>query len=559
MLIIMIDKSKYVVLDVETNGLSSKRDDLLSISIFRPDNERLYNRFLPLELNDRVYTTNINGITKRDLRAKKTLTQDEFDNVCEEFELCDRTILTYGSIDERFIKNYLKRKGIVGFDKLHFYNFKHDIASSKFSEGNVTKDNLCILFGIDNVNAIHSGANDCLLEWQLFEKLNGTKLIITNNDVFQFNSSYIIPASFLDNYSNLKYCIKNIRKFECHEQEIFREKINIKDLQKFDNNIDGVAIEHLINTMLKATDKTNLEFLVQNKKKLKYLGKLPSIYHYIDFSFNDDGTLQAIDESDEDVISEINANTLRLKEKIEPVVNYIKANILKNEVFTQELVVNKEDNVLAECDLSDENSTIECKTYNADANEIKYQLYYQSNGRACYLLKMAWNENWTTVTFIITKVVFNFNIVDKNSLEYRMEEFKKKMIDTTIELIDYKNSDTHVILQCKICGHQWESTCLMAKRENICPVCHPHIIKAKPKIRTEIEKIKQKEENRQKILENYFKRVKDISHGQIRCINYIGSREKATFKCEKCGFEWKTRADHITRHFQCSNCKTIPK
>ena len=58
----MIDKSKYVVLDVETNGLSSLRDNLLSISLYRPDTEDSYSRFLPLELQKDVYTTYINGI-----------------------------------------------------------------------------------------------------------------------------------------------------------------------------------------------------------------------------------------------------------------------------------------------------------------------------------------------------------------------------------------------------------------------------------------------------------------------------------------------------------------
>ena len=33
----IMDKSKYVVLDVETNGLSSLKHDLLSISIYKPD------------------------------------------------------------------------------------------------------------------------------------------------------------------------------------------------------------------------------------------------------------------------------------------------------------------------------------------------------------------------------------------------------------------------------------------------------------------------------------------------------------------------------------------
>lgn len=49
--------SKYVVFDVETNGLKSQQDDLLSISFYKPDDKREYSRFLPLELNSKVETT----------------------------------------------------------------------------------------------------------------------------------------------------------------------------------------------------------------------------------------------------------------------------------------------------------------------------------------------------------------------------------------------------------------------------------------------------------------------------------------------------------------------
>ena len=181
---IKINAKDYVVLDVETNGLSSLRDDLLSISIYKPDDKKTYDRFLPLELSNNVETTHINGITPEMLKNKLPLTQEEFDEIVKDFELERRKILIYGNIDEKFIKNYLKRKKIKGFDKLEFYNFKHNIISSRFSEGNITKDNLCRIYGIENTQEIHTGLNDCILEWQLFKKMDGNKIIIINNEVF---------------------------------------------------------------------------------------------------------------------------------------------------------------------------------------------------------------------------------------------------------------------------------------------------------------------------------------------------------------------------------------
>ena len=42
---VSIDPARYVVLDVETNGLRSKKDDLLSLSLYKPDDGKEYNRF----------------------------------------------------------------------------------------------------------------------------------------------------------------------------------------------------------------------------------------------------------------------------------------------------------------------------------------------------------------------------------------------------------------------------------------------------------------------------------------------------------------------------------
>lgn len=60
----------YVVVDVETNGFRSKEHDLLSISLYKPDDGLEYDRFLPLDLNEAVYTTEVNGITKSKRRGE---------------------------------------------------------------------------------------------------------------------------------------------------------------------------------------------------------------------------------------------------------------------------------------------------------------------------------------------------------------------------------------------------------------------------------------------------------------------------------------------------------
>ena len=388
----MIDSSKYVVLDVETNGLSSLECDLLSISIYKPDDKKTLERFLPLELDYDVYTTHINGITKKMLKNKTPLTQEEFDNIIDKFDLENRIILHYGHIDQKFIKNYLKRKKISGYEKLNFYNFKHDIISSRFSEGNVTKDNLCRIYGIDNVTEIHNGLNDCILEWKLFEKMNGKKLIIIRDTVNEFNKDYYIPASYLQTYSNFKYVI-DYPKIKYNMVPIKSINITSKKLKKFDTNISGMVIEHLINTMLEVedvNDKTK-DFQIENRNKLKYIGTLPSRYSTLTAIFNNDGTITAVNKKDEKKVEEINDVTLEIKKEIVPLIEYIKRDIFKNKkIMSQELIINEKDRVIAKCDLSSEDTILEIKMYNARIDDLKYQLYYESNNREIYILQSFW-------------------------------------------------------------------------------------------------------------------------------------------------------------------------
>lgn len=493
----MVDSKKYVVLDVETNGLSSKRDDLLSLSIYKPDDKKTYDRYLPLELNTWVETYWINGITEEMLEDKEPLTQSEFDVLLKDFELDKRIILTYGSIDERFIRNYLHRKKIDGFDKLTFYNFKHDIISSAFSEGNITKDNLCAVYGIENINKVHSGLNDCILEWKLFEKMNGNKLMVIGNSVNEFNSDYIIPASYLQNFPNFKYCIGEYPKVKYEMVHCKTFHIESKKIKKFETNISGLTIEHLIYTMLdvKDMDEESYLFQIENRKKLKNIGYLPSAIHHIHAVFNNDGTISAVNKEDEKKVEEINKTTQAIKEEISPLVEYIKKRIFKNKrIMSQELVVNTKDNVMAKCDLSSEDAILEIKTYFGNIDKFKYQLYYESNGRNIYILRMIWQ------------------LKKKKGIDFKIYKVKE------IDIAENSNS-----------------------------------IKYEKKIKERLNK--SKETIRKNRLSSYQYKIAIKSNYSIQIIKYVGAKEDAIARCLICGHEWTRRADHLLERCYCPMCR----
>lgn len=503
-----VSDKDYVVLDVETNGLSSEKFDLLSISFYRPDTKQHYDRFLPLERNTDVFTTWINGITKKDLEDKEPLTQDEVDKLIADFELDKRIILTYGRIDRIFLQKYFKRNKLDGFHLLKFYNFKQSIISSPFSGGIVTKDALCNAFGIRGVENVHSGKNDCLLEWKLFKKMDNEKLFIDgSHKIYRFSDDYFVPASYLAYYSNFRYHSNSYVGVSADYSLVRRFRCRSKTIQKFKNNINGIAMEHLISVLLDAKEYKKEEkekFLLDNKRKLQYVGKIPSPLDELFVRTNKDGSLSAIRKKDEEIVKQINTVLEEYKNGSTKLIRYLKKEIFKGkDIRYQELVIKPETKALAICDFSSEDVILEMKTYDisTDDKKLAEQLYYQSDGRPIYILSVEWFNDG--VDFVILKVA------------------SLKATEKKIKPLIYQSKEKNKVARQRA-----------------------------PKVKMPLTE----EQKRELRLERYKKRVAEKSAGSIKILKYIDSRSDTAAVCLQCGYKWAARSDKIADR-GCPNCR----
>ena len=553
-----VDPSKYVVLDVETNGLSSIRDDLLSISIFKPDSGEIYNRFLPLEMNPAVITTRYNGIRTEDLVGLLPLSQDEVDEIIRVYDLKNRTVLTYGALDERFMVKYFHRHHLQGIECFAFYNFKHEIISSKYSEGNVTKDNLCNLYEIEDVKSVHTGSNDCVLEWKLFEHMNGHRLLVTDNKVFEFNNEYIVPVSFIYSHPNLKYYLPSLPRIACESRIVFSLPLIREGIKKFPTNFNGMILEHIINSMLTVKKVNSQKVLLENKKKLKYIGKLPSSIDIIPMVFNPDGSMTATRPQDQKMVERINAVVDVLKAEFEPLIDFIANTIFSGqEVKSQELVVHSEEKILALCDLSNENAVLEIKATSHEAiNNFAEQLYYEANGRKCFVLMIDWDLFPQKIIYNIHEIEFKIN--ECNNFKQALFDNARKKIETEdIKLISYLNVKKPVMLKCKNCGNEWISSYNNALKHSPCPMCHKSISsngnRAAKTVHFEDTLTPEERSAFNKFMRCKLK-IERRSNHQITLVSYKDSKTPAKVKCLVCGNEWEDRFDHILARPNCRTC-----
>lgn len=406
---ILENSNNYVVLDVETNGLRKKDDDLLSISIYDPSKKICYNRFLPLDLQPIVKTTDINGISETDLKEQKHLTQSEVDKIIEYFDLNNKTILTFsgnGTFDMGFFKNYLNRHGIIGLDNVVEDNIKKYVPTGLYGfQNSASKDNLCKLFNIEGVQDIHSSLNDCVLEWKLFEKFVGLKPFRINNTFYKFNKDYVIPVTVLTKNTKLfKYAgieLHILGTTECIYQYRVSDKA-LNSIKQFSNNVTGISFEHILYASLETINCDNTNFLIQNKMKLEPIATVKQNVEEVMVDVDDDGLLVALDEKHEEYIKQVNNVALSIKQEMSEVINFIKENIFQKEkIYKSELVISEDKKVLAICDLSSDSAVLEVKAYRPPLSLLGYidfsfahQLYYQAKGRNIYYLSFSISEEY---------------------------------------------------------------------------------------------------------------------------------------------------------------------
>lgn len=453
-------KNKYIVLDVETNGFRTATDDLLSLTLYDPTTGMCYNRFLPLQMQPIVLTTYINGITTKNAEKNVHITQQELNFIIEYFNLKDKIILSYsggkGDFDYKFLTSYCKRNKLVGIDDLTIENIKNSVPDASFEVlGQMTKDNLCKVFGIDGVEKVHSGYNDCLLEWKLYEKLKSAPIFLLDDNIYKYNPEYIIPISYylkskqLRKYANIEELGFNII-FNDVLKYNFPKQV-IRKIKKFSTNITGISVEHAINNALNVQKQDNSEFLKFNKSKLERIGTLKSRINKIPISLGDNGKIIPLNSNDYNFVKEVNECTSIIIDNLTPVLQFIKENIFNSDIIkSQELVLSADNKFLAICDLSDENSILEIKTYNPTkdslfSQSIATQLYFQSNGRKIYLMSLDYIMKKRNKDFSLDElevIIYEVKLKKFNLSEY---VYTAKLTKNEKMIIESLNKDPYIL------------------------------------------------------------------------------------------------------------------
>lgn len=574
---------KYIVVDVETNGIRKANDDLLSVSIYDPLTGSCYNRFLPLDLQPTVLTTFINGITDDQLNYETHINQEELNQIISYFDLNNSVILSYsggkGLFDSSFLINYCKRHNLHGLENLNYKNIKSFLPKAPYGcDGELSKDNICKKLNIHGVKDIHSGINDCLLEWKLFEKLYNEPVLFIGTSIYKYNKDYIIPVSYLFNHEEfLKYANISLPNVVGYPKKVFSYSLPKKALnkiQKYETNITGITIEHLINVKLNANKQDNRLFLIENKKHLTWLGNLESSLNEIPIMPNKDGLISAVNKEDIKFVEMVNKSTKEISSHIQPIINFIQDEIFKNEdIMSQELAISDDKKVLALCDLSSKKTILEIKTFNVlqkDSSnkfclseELSRQLFYESKQRETFVMSM--NFDYKITKKELNKLTFNIYRVFFKEKEKAEDVFKMPiaakvvlnalMEDNTLSIqkLSKKLGRGH---NSVVWGIDYLTTNQFIKKSGDSNRYSTWIV-LKDSDGKEIKTDNQVTTRNKPDGNNYKERIKIITEGRIEVVNYYNYKAQVTYKCNVCGHIFRRRPADFrkTSHYLCPNCR----
>ena len=319
--------------------------------------------------------------------------------------------------------------------------------------------------------------------------------------------------------------------------------------------------------MLRVNRLDSREFLIENKKKLLLVGSIASAYETVPVTMNLDGTFTAVRPRDHEIEEMINKQVQLLKDELVPLVEYIRDELFDScSINSQELVVNRDYNVLALCDLSSEKVVLEIKTNDYPAEKYKEQLYFEACGRKCYHLNMEWVVHpeetiRETIKFNVSRVYVEEGEAPVRGWSEERREQKRKekeqaiakiLSDQNIELLSFNKITEPIEVKCLVCGNEWfEKYNRIVKNSEICKMCHPkEAIKSKPKRKYETPEKRLKAQE-----EKYAKRIDELSKGLITVENYTGSKDNVVAHCKVCGYQWSIRADHLVSRCYCKMCK----
>lgn len=163
----------YVVLDIETTGLSKTEDRIVELGAVRVKNGKVvatYNELINPGITIPYFISQINGITNE--MIQDSMTSYEALLKFENFILGTSFLVGHNIyyFDYPFLENEFKRAGLL----LRKYKIEDTLWIAKRKDKGLKSyslKNLTERYGIENVTA-HRALSDVLATFELFEKLN---------------------------------------------------------------------------------------------------------------------------------------------------------------------------------------------------------------------------------------------------------------------------------------------------------------------------------------------------------------------------------------------------